>query len=414
MDYERGLTELKDHLQGDARREFNVHEARLRENLDRERRYGSTETTRAERAAILDALNRLALAHLNVSFNDLCQPTPPSGAYPTHGPAPTSDTRAIDPAALHRTLAERLDLEEFRTLCTDLGLPYDHLRGEGLPAKARELVAYMQRRHRLPELIEQLLHERPDIKLDLPSSNLQSPIPNPFGDTGRITDPTRFFDREELLRQVFEELAKGVNLSLVGASQVGKSSLLSMVCAGGPERLNLPQDAFAYLSLQWVRDEDDFYAALADALELPEPSRGYRLIRTLRDRQRVLCLDEIEKMTWDGFTRNLRSELRGLADGPAAPLKLVVASRSPLARLFPDSPQLDSPLAGVCHPLDVGPFPPAVARDFLAQRLRGTGITFSENEINTILQETGGHPAQLQRAAADLYRHHAMPKGHNT
>jgi hypothetical protein len=49
---------------------------------------------------------------------------------------------------------------------------------------------------------------------------------HPFGETGCITNPDRFFDREELLRQIFEELEKGSNLSLVGESQVGKSSIL--------------------------------------------------------------------------------------------------------------------------------------------------------------------------------------------
>jgi len=123
----------------------------------------------------------------------------------------------------------------------------------------------------------------------------------------------------------------------------------------------------------------------------------------LRDKRYVLCLDEIEKMTWDGFTMHVRSQLRGLADGPAAPLKLVIASRSPLAYLFPDSTELTSPLAGICHPLDVGPFPPDVAREFLADRLRGTSVRFTESEIATLLKETGGHPAKLQCAAADRY-----------
>ena len=225
---------------------------------------------------------------------------------------------------------------------------------------------------------------------------------NPFGSTGRITDPDRFFDREEMLRQVFEELGKGVNLSLVGASQVGKSSLLSMVCTLGPERMRLPEEAFGYLSLQWVDSEDGFYEALCDTLSI-EPCRGYKLTRALRGKRYVLCLDEMEKMAWDGFTVRVRSQLRGLADGPAAPLKLVIASRSPLARLFPDSPELDSPLAGICRPLDVGPFPPKVARAFLAQQLRTTGVTFTENETTALLTETGGHPARLQRAAANLY-----------
>jgi len=48
-------------------------------------------------------------------------------------------------------------------------------------------------------------------------------LPNPFGDMGRIETPDRFFDRQDLLRRIFEELQKGSNISLVGESQVGKS-----------------------------------------------------------------------------------------------------------------------------------------------------------------------------------------------
>ncbi len=227
--------------------------------------------------------------------------------------------------------------------------------------------------------------------------------PNPFGDVGRIVDPHRFFDREEILRQILEELTKGANLSLVGESQVGKSSLLSMVCALGPERMDRPTASFGYLSMQWVDSEDGFYEALCDTLGI-ETCRGYQLHRALRGQRHVLCLDEIEKMSWEGFTERLRSQLRGLADGPAAPLRLVIASRSPLSQLFPDSPELDSPLAGICRPVDVGPFPAEMARAFLADRLRGSGVTFSPPEVDALLEETGGHPARLQRAAADLYR----------
>jgi hypothetical protein len=229
------------------------------------------------------------------------------------------------------------------------------------------------------------------------------PPPNPFGDKGRVTDPARFFDREEPLRQIFEELGKGVNLSVVGESQIGKSSLLSMVCAMGPERMNLPPESFAYLNLEWVDDEDDFYEALCDALGI-ETHRGFKLIRALRDKKYFLCLDEIEKMTWNGFTIRLRSHLRGLADGSDAPLKLVIASRSPLAHLFPDSPELNSPLAGICRQLNLGPFSLAVAQTFLFHRLQGTGVIFTEREISDILAESNGHPARLQQAAANLYR----------
>ena len=287
------------------------------------------------------------------------------------------------------------------------GKLYDHLRVT-IDTQSRELKVEItdstrpERRQALASRVLEKLGKLKGVRQVMPSPRSES-IPNPFGDTGRITDPDRFFGREELLRQIFEELGKGVNLSLVGESQVGKSSLLSMVCALGPERMSLPPETFAYLSLEWVDDEDDFYEALCDALGI-ETCRGYQLTRALRGKRYVLCLDEIEKMTWDGFTVRLRSHLRGLADGPAAPLKLVVASRSSLVHLFPDSPELDSPLAGICRQLDMGPFPPDVARAFLAHRLRGTGVTFTESEISALLAETSGHPAKLQRAAADLYR----------
>jgi hypothetical protein len=228
--------------------------------------------------------------------------------------------------------------------------------------------------------------------------------PNPFGDRGRITDPTRFFGRNDLLRQIFEELNKGINLSLVGESQIGKSSILSMICALSHDRMARPPVKTAYLNLEWVDHEDDFYEALCDCLEV-ESCRGFKLTRALQGKKYLLCLDEIEKMAWEGFTLRVRSHLRGLADGQDAPLALVIASRSPLTHLFPDSPALDSPLAGICRQLEVKPFSPAVARVFLLQRLQDTGIMFTENQINQLIAESGGHPGHLQQAAASLYSH---------
>ena len=72
----------------------------------------------------------------------------------------------------------------------------------------------------------------------------------------------------------------------------------------------------------------------------------------------MLCLDEMETMNCDGFTFKVRNFLRGLADGADRPFTLVTASRTPLATLFPDAPGMTSPLAGICHPLDVSRFRP--------------------------------------------------------
>ncbi|MFC1713296.1 hypothetical protein ACFL6S_06505 [Candidatus Poribacteria bacterium] len=81
----------------------------------------------------------------------------PGGSKPAH------DSRYLDAnglpagsrlslAELRRIIVKYLDLEELRTLCQDLGIDYDSLRGEGKTGKARELIGLMERRGRLLEL----------------------------------------------------------------------------------------------------------------------------------------------------------------------------------------------------------------------------------------------------------------------
>lgn len=231
------------------------------------------------------------------------------------------------------------------------------------------------------------------------SSDVLASSDNPFGDKGRIQDAARFFDRDDLLRQIFEELAKGVNISLVGESAVGKSSILTRLCQQG----NLPDTTFIYFNLEWIDNEEEFYDALCEKLGV-ETCRGYKFTRALREKRFVICLDEIEKMAWEGFSAKVRSHLRGLADGADAPLKLVIVSRSPVAHLFPDSPELNSPLAGICRQIDVKPFQPEIARQCILQRLQNTGIQFTTAQISAMIRVTGGHPAKLQDEAAKLYR----------
>jgi hypothetical protein len=85
--YEAGLTRLLEHLGSGHPRyaEALTLQARLLENITQAGRYGDTETRRAERAQIVEALNRLALEAVRVSFNRLCEavPTQPGEAQPT-------------------------------------------------------------------------------------------------------------------------------------------------------------------------------------------------------------------------------------------------------------------------------------------------------------------------------------------
>jgi len=72
--YEIGLTRLLETLGKNHPRyvEALTLQARLLENLAQTRRYGDTETHRAGRAQMVEALNRLALEETRGSFNELC------------------------------------------------------------------------------------------------------------------------------------------------------------------------------------------------------------------------------------------------------------------------------------------------------------------------------------------------------
>ncbi|WP_146242451.1 ATP-binding protein [Acaryochloris thomasi] len=227
----------------------------------------------------------------------------------------------------------------------------------------------------------------------------------PFGDRGRITDENRFFDRVDLFGQLFVELAKGCNVSLVGMSEIGKSSILSMICQKGPRVPSLSSYGFVLINMEWVHGENDLFESLCYSLGI-KTCRGFALKRALQQRRYILCIDEIEKMTRsDLFSGDERSELRGLADGFDAPLSLVIASRTNLDLLFPDSPVMTSPLAGLFgRPYMVGNFTPEIASQFLRKRLSETEVEFTEAEIQRLISETDGHPARLQQAAAQLYR----------
>jgi hypothetical protein len=64
---------------------------------------------------------------------------------------------------LYRILIERFSDGELRTLCFGLGVDYENLPGEGKADKARELIAYLERRRNITQLVEIGKQLRPDI-----------------------------------------------------------------------------------------------------------------------------------------------------------------------------------------------------------------------------------------------------------
>ncbi len=155
MNYERGLNTLESRIpasEPDDRGDFLSLKQRLTENQREERRYGSTETTRAERTRIISGLTELALKYAGMSFLDLNEgkllSTPPHGGTQQQiqqqsihvtihqGSIQTSDDRArATPGAsaggsgdhwnnetLRELLSDAFSDEQIRMLC------FDHFR----------------------------------------------------------------------------------------------------------------------------------------------------------------------------------------------------------------------------------------------------------------------------------------------
>ena len=74
-----------------------------------------------------------------------------------------TQTAPLSPVDLRRILTLLFDEEELRTLCFDLNVDYDSLRGEGKAGKARELVALTERLGQLELLEAAVRRERPDL-----------------------------------------------------------------------------------------------------------------------------------------------------------------------------------------------------------------------------------------------------------
>ena len=230
---------------------------------------------------------------------------------------------------------------------------------------------------------------------------------NPFTPlTGKIEQARLFFNREQEIKEVFELLNSRSSVSIVGERQIGKSSLLLAIKREAKKQLKQPRESI-YLDLQAVNNENDFTSYLCDEVGIKE-AKGYQLTRELKKTKLLLLIDEFEKMTYEGFTRGIRSQLRGLAEGENAPLRLVFASRDSLSSLFKDSEEegMTSPLAGICLEVKLEGWDESTGREFVRSRLllSEEEVVFSEEEIEKLVRESGGHPQRLMKLCYDLFK----------
>jgi hypothetical protein len=278
---------------------------------------------------------------------------------------------------------------------------------DSLLQKFKDVFGYKVTRNDLKSAIEREYRKEfpKDTMADSKVSTVnQSPnLANPFPPRrGVIDNPELRYFRTQQIERIFELLNSGSSVSLIGQEGMGKSSLLLEICRQAPSKLTSSRIPI-YLDLSVIDDDAHFYSELCDSLKI-EGKTKRDLNRALKDQRVLLAIDNVEKMTWEGFTFSLRSFLRGNAERSNAPLKLVLASRNPLSSVFEDNQKtMTSPLAGICIEEILALWSEETVRDFIAARLQNTGISFSEAEINQLKIATNGHPKKLMIHCRELY-----------
>ena len=272
---------------------------------------------------------------------------------------------------------------------------YEQKRGE---KRDPELLAWLK-----PKYLDWLKSQPPTTIINNDANNHF--VTNPFIPlTGRIDDPQLLFGREQEIREIFEILNSGSSVALIGEREIGKSSILKAICQLAEKYLHTPRKPI-YLNLHLISDDDNFYHNLCEEIGI-SVNNGYRLSRELQKHKLLLVLDELEKMTWDGFTSEVRGQLRGLAEGSNAPLRLVVAACTPLNILFPDSQKMPSPFQGICHDLNIDSWDKTTCSKFITDRLAKTSekkVSFTTEEIEQIITQSGGHPRKLMQLCYQTY-----------
>lgn len=174
----------------------------------------------------------------------------------------------------HGQLKEAYNSEELRTLCADLNVPYDDLRGESRSDRMRELVLQMQRERRLADLLRLCMHQRPHFtwptaeKLTAPS-----PLAGPFDArslpqlipylVNRETQQKRL---EEALQDFLEAQQKRPFICLVyGDRYQSHHKFLERVLERLPEKLgmsNAEHIAHKEYFIDWPEKPERFHAQL--------------------------------------------------------------------------------------------------------------------------------------------------------
>ena len=126
---------------------------------------------------------------------------------------------------IHKLLVDSFDQDELRTLCFELGVRFDDLGGEGVSAKARELLLLLERTKQIAALLVRAEALRPRVAWrEGPAAGAECPYKGLHA--FREADADNFFGRDAFTEKLVDAVANQSLVAVVGPSGSGKSSVV--------------------------------------------------------------------------------------------------------------------------------------------------------------------------------------------
>jgi uncharacterized protein len=237
--------------------------------------------------------------------------------------------------------------------------------------------------------------------------------PNPYTNRGTILKPEDFFGRVEQLEDIYKRIIGGQSVSIIGERRIGKSSLLNAI-SFERENYDLPGTFhFVFLDLQSIAGctEDFFLEFLIDVIsentkQSPEGTGRRALwkmahLRSKKERLIVL-LDELDALTQnDRIFPDLFAFLRSWSTQCAVPL--IVAFREGSIERIAEDEKTGSPFLNMFGSVYLGPLEKQEAEELIATPSQSHGISFSDEEVEKILDLSGYFPLLLQIACYHMF-----------
>jgi len=227
------------------------------------------------------------------------------------------------------------------------------------------------------------------------------PATTPFQTAGRV-QPENFFGRTSTIRDVVTVLRGGGNAVIYGAPRTGKSSLLYLLFKN---YRHAERDALLwFMDLKSIGSLFDFVEEFYTGLKIKkaEPSLvGFEKTLKGLETRAVVFIDNADRLA----EASLNDE--ALFAILSTYLKLRRLSLCLAMSLAPENVfknRVGTPLHKLMTRVDLPPFAPDECYEFIQQRLRFTGVYFDDEEIERLIASSRGVPADLQRAAAELFR----------